>query len=55
MTEITRVPLPPIARGSVGKLWIGVAAGSSRSCTAIVAGHTADETESLNHRPHGEA
>ena len=26
MTEITRVPLQPIARGSVGKLWLGVAA-----------------------------
>ncbi len=24
MTEITRVPLQPIARGSVGKLWLGV-------------------------------
>jgi FKBP-type peptidyl-prolyl cis-trans isomerase FkpA len=26
MTEITRVPLQPIARGSLGKLWVGVAA-----------------------------
>lgn len=26
MSEITRVPLQPIAKGSVGKLWIGVAA-----------------------------
>ncbi len=26
MTEITRVPLPPIARGALTKLWIGVAA-----------------------------
>lgn len=26
MSEITRVPLQPIARGSLGKLWIGVAA-----------------------------
>ena len=26
MTEITRVPLQPIAKGSLGKLWIGVAA-----------------------------
>jgi FKBP-type peptidyl-prolyl cis-trans isomerase FkpA len=26
MTEITRVPLQPIARGSLGKLWLGVAA-----------------------------
>ncbi|MBS0482819.1 MAG: FKBP-type peptidyl-prolyl cis-trans isomerase [Proteobacteria bacterium] len=26
MTEITRVPLSPIARGSLGKLWLGVAA-----------------------------
>lgn len=25
MTEITRVPLQPIARGAVGKLWIGIA------------------------------
>jgi len=25
MTEITRVPLLPIAKGSVGKLWLGVA------------------------------
>jgi len=24
MTEITRVPLQPIARGSLGKLWLGV-------------------------------
>lgn len=26
MTEITRVPLQPIARGAVAKIWIGVAA-----------------------------
>lgn len=26
MTEITRVPLPPIAKGSLGKLWLGVVA-----------------------------
>lgn len=26
MTEITRVPLQPIAKGAVGKLWLGVAA-----------------------------
>lgn len=26
MTEITRVPLQPIARGAIGKLWIGVVA-----------------------------
>lgn len=26
MTEITRVPLQPIAKGAIGKLWIGVAA-----------------------------
>lgn len=26
MTEITRVPLQPIAKGSVGKIWLGVAA-----------------------------
>jgi FKBP-type peptidyl-prolyl cis-trans isomerase FkpA len=26
MTEITRVPLQPIAKGSLGKLWVGVAA-----------------------------
>ena len=26
MTEITRVPLQPIAKGSIGKLWLGVAA-----------------------------
>jgi FKBP-type peptidyl-prolyl cis-trans isomerase FkpA len=26
MTEITRVPLQPIARGSLTKLWIGIAA-----------------------------
>lgn len=26
MTEITRVPLQPIARGALGKLWIGIAA-----------------------------
>jgi FKBP-type peptidyl-prolyl cis-trans isomerase FkpA len=26
MTEITRVPLQPIAKGALGKLWIGVAA-----------------------------
>lgn len=32
MTEITRVPLQPIARGSLPKLWIGIAA------VALVAG-----------------
>lgn len=26
MTEITRVPLQPIAKGSIGKIWLGVAA-----------------------------
>lgn len=26
MTEITRVPLQPIAKGSLGKLWLGIAA-----------------------------
>ena len=26
MTEITRVPLQPIARGSLAKMWLGVAA-----------------------------
>ena len=26
MTEITRVPLPPVAKGALGKLWLGVAA-----------------------------
>ena len=26
MTEITRVPLQPIAKGSLGKVWLGVAA-----------------------------
>jgi FKBP-type peptidyl-prolyl cis-trans isomerase FkpA len=26
MTEITRVPLQPIAKGAIGKLWIGIAA-----------------------------
>ncbi|RZK00678.1 MAG: FKBP-type peptidyl-prolyl cis-trans isomerase [Novosphingobium sp.] len=26
MTEITRVPLQPIAKGSLGKLWVGIAA-----------------------------
>ena len=26
MTEITRVPLPPIAAGALSKLWVGVAA-----------------------------
>ena len=35
MTEITRVPLQPIAKGAVGKLWIGVAA------IALVAGGVA--------------
>lgn len=28
MTEITRVPLQPIAKGALGKLWIGVAAAA---------------------------
>ena len=28
MTEITRVPLQPVARGSLGKLWLGVAAAA---------------------------
>jgi len=27
MTEITRVPLQPIAKGSLSRLWLGVAAG----------------------------
>ena len=26
MTEITRVPLQPIGKGSIGKLWLGIAA-----------------------------
>jgi len=26
MTEITRVPLQPIAKGSLGKIWLGIAA-----------------------------
>jgi FKBP-type peptidyl-prolyl cis-trans isomerase FkpA len=29
MTEITRVPLQPIGKGSVGKLWLGVAAAAA--------------------------
>ncbi len=28
MTEITRVPLPSIAKGALGKLWLGVAAAA---------------------------
>ncbi len=28
MTEITRVPLQPIGKGSIGKLWLGVAAAA---------------------------
>jgi FKBP-type peptidyl-prolyl cis-trans isomerase FkpA len=28
MTEITRVPLQPIAKGSLGKLWVGIAAAA---------------------------
>ena len=28
MTEITRVPLQPIAKGALGKLWVGVAAAA---------------------------
>jgi FKBP-type peptidyl-prolyl cis-trans isomerase FkpA len=28
MTEITRVPLPPIAKGSLTKLWVGLAAAA---------------------------
>jgi len=32
MTEITRVPLPPIAKGALPKLWVGIAA------VALVAG-----------------
>lgn len=28
MTEITRVPLQPIARGALGKLWLGIAAAA---------------------------
>ena len=30
MTEITRVPLQPIAKGALTKLWIGVAAGPGK-------------------------
>jgi len=29
MTEITRVPLQPIAKGAVGKLWLGVVAAAA--------------------------
>jgi FKBP-type peptidyl-prolyl cis-trans isomerase FkpA len=29
MTEITRVPLQPIGKGSIGKLWLGVAAAAA--------------------------
>lgn len=28
MTEITRVPLPPVAKGALTKLWLGVAAAA---------------------------
>jgi FKBP-type peptidyl-prolyl cis-trans isomerase FkpA len=35
MTEITRVPLQPIAKGSIGKLWLGIAVA------ALVAGGVA--------------
>jgi FKBP-type peptidyl-prolyl cis-trans isomerase FkpA len=28
MTEITRVPLQPVAKGALGKLWLGVAAAA---------------------------
>lgn len=28
MTEITRVPLQPIAKGALGKLWLGVVAAA---------------------------
>ena len=28
MTEITRVPLAPIAKGALTKLWLGVAAAA---------------------------
>ena len=57
MTEITRVPLQPIARGALGKLWLGavvaVAAGAGLawaslpplvSVTAVKAGEGASPT-----------
>jgi FKBP-type peptidyl-prolyl cis-trans isomerase FkpA len=59
MTEITRVPLQPIAKGSLGKLWLGVAAVAlaaggiayaalppSLSVETIKAGSGASPTES---------
>ncbi|MBW8783308.1 MAG: FKBP-type peptidyl-prolyl cis-trans isomerase [Novosphingobium sp.] len=39
MTEVTRVPLQPISRSSLGKLWIGIAA------TVIAAGGVAWATQ----------
>ncbi len=32
MTEITRVPLQPIAKGSLTKLWVGIAAVALLGC-----------------------
>ena len=46
MTEITRVPLRPIAKGSLAKLWVGVAAavlaGAGLAWAAVPAGVEVD-------------
>jgi FKBP-type peptidyl-prolyl cis-trans isomerase FkpA len=38
MTEITRVPLQPIAKGALGKLWLGVAAAALAAAGLAYAG-----------------
>ena len=49
MTEITRVPLQPIAKGSLTKLWLGVAAavalGAGLAWAAVPAGVTVDTVQ----------
>ena len=39
MTEITRVPLLPIAKGSMGRLWLGVAAAVLGGAAIAAAGN----------------
>ena len=49
VTEITRVPLQPIAKGALGKLWIGVAA------VALAAGEIAQGNADLSARTESQA
>ena len=48
MTEITRVPLQPVKKGSLAKLWLGVAAALAIGIgTAVASGHRGIELTTL--------